>query len=177
MYVVCWGSVNRCDASQGSRGRLTQVRPHRDRLFLHLLSMRCTSFLRWKPGIGCAGTPGRSTPGRASGSGVSDPPMMNSPEAGNGAEGLSVNWAGMGRELGMTDFRQDGIRQDGPRMAVPGKGDDRKPRTGTGDGAGSAGYRRCADFLVETEDEGGIGQAGKGSAEHGIHDLHLHSVE
>ena len=30
---------------------------------------------------------------------------------------------------------------------------------------------------MRTEDEGGIGAAGKGSAEHGIHDLHLHFVD
>ncbi|MHA7240597.1 hypothetical protein [Arthrobacter sp. TMS1-12-1] len=103
--------------------------------------------------------------------------MMNSPEAGNGAEELSVNRAGMGLEWGMTDFRQDGIRQGSAMNGIAGgKRMTGKPRTGTGDGAGSAGYRRCADFLMETDDEGRIGQAGKGSAEHGIHDLHLQSV-
>ncbi len=88
-----------------------------------------------------------------------------------------MNWAGMGLESGMTDFRRDGIRQGRATNGIAGKGEVGKPRTGTGDGAGSAGYRRCADFLVETEDEGGIGRAGKGSAEHGIHDLHLQYVE
>lgn len=48
---------------------------------------------------------------------------------------------------------------------------------GRGVMGGSAGWSRCADFLVRTDDEGGIGAAGKGSAEHGIHNLHLHFAE
>lgn len=47
---------------------------------------------------------------------------------------------------------------------------------GRGMSEGLAGRCRCADFLVRTDDEGGIGAAGKGSAEHGIHNLHLHFI-
>ena len=35
----------------------------------------------------------------------------------------------------------------------------------------------AARIVAEQLDEGGIGAAGKGSAEHGIHDLHLHFVD
>lgn len=153
MYSVWLSCANCPEWSQGPRDGLDTIRAQSENLFCHLLSMNCTSFLRWKPGIGPAGRPGISGAAPApSNGGVNEPLMMNSPCTRGGADGggrLSelrsrspatdkagegtdrfLNWAGMSRELGMTNFQVVKRGEIVPRNGNARRMSRRKPRTG-----------------------------------------------